>query len=42
MGKIYTDFSQLTKGMFKKSEPVAEVKPLPKAGNWERGTGNEV
>ena len=30
MGKTYTDFSQLSKGMFKKSEPVVEVKPIPK------------
>ena len=29
MGKTYTDFSQLSKGMFKKSEPVVEVKPIP-------------
>ena len=30
MGRTYTDFSQLTKGMFRKSEPVVEVKPIPK------------
>ena len=30
MGRTYTDFSQLSKGMFKKSEPVVEVKPIPK------------
>lgn len=30
MGKTYTDFSQLSKGMFRKSDPVAEVKPIPK------------
>ncbi len=30
MGKTYTDFSQLSKGMFKKSTPVEEMKPLPK------------
>ena len=30
MGKTYTDFSQLSKGMFKKSAPVEEIKPLPK------------
>ena len=30
MGKTYTDFSQLTKGMFRKSDPVVEVKPIPK------------
>ncbi len=29
MGRTYTDFSQLTKGMFRKSDPVVEVKPLP-------------
>ena len=29
MGKTYTDFSRLSKGMFKKSDPVVEVKPLP-------------
>ena len=29
MGKTYTDLSQLSKGMFKKSNPVVEVKPLP-------------
>lgn len=30
MGKTYTDFSQLSKGMFRKSEPVVEIKPIPK------------
>lgn len=30
MGKTYTGFSQLSKGMFRKSDPVAEVKPIPK------------
>ena len=30
MGKTYTDFSQLSKGMFKKSASVEEIKPLPK------------
>ena len=30
MGKTYTDFSQLSKGMFRKSSPVEEIKPLPK------------
>ena len=30
MGMTYTDFSQLSKGMFKKSAPVEEIKPLPK------------
>ena len=30
MGRTYTDFSQLSKGMFKKSEPVVEIKPIPK------------
>ena len=30
MGKTFTDFSQLSKGMFKKSAPVEEIKPLPK------------
>ena len=30
MGKTYTDFSQLSKGMFRKSTPVEEIKPLPK------------
>ena len=29
MGKTYTDFSQLSKGMFRTSDPVVEVKPLP-------------
>ena len=29
MSKTYTDFSQLSKGMFRKSDPVVEVKPLP-------------
>jgi len=29
MGRTLTDFSQLSKGMFKKSDPVVEVKPLP-------------
>lgn len=40
MGKTYTDFSQLSKGMFRKSDPVVEVKPQSEAGNGERGTGN--
>lgn len=30
MGKTYTDFSQLSKGMFKNSDPVVEIKPIPK------------
>ena len=30
MGRTYTDFSQLTKGMFRKSDPVVEIKPIPK------------
>ena len=30
MGRTYTDFSQLSKGMFRKSEPVVEIKPIPK------------
>ena len=30
MGKTYTDFSQLSKGMFKKSDPVVEIKPIPR------------
>ena len=29
MGRTFTDFSQLSKGMFRKSEPVVEVKPIP-------------
>ncbi len=29
MGRTLTDFSQLSKGMFRKSEPVVEVKPIP-------------
>lgn len=29
MRKTYTDFSQLSKGLFKKSDPVVEVKPEP-------------
>ena len=29
MGKTYTDFAQLSKGMFRKSDPVVEVKPQP-------------
>ena len=29
MSKTCTDFSQLSKGMFRKSDPVMEVKPLP-------------
>ena len=30
MSRTLTDFSQLSKGMFRKSEPVVEVKPIPK------------
>ena len=30
MGKTYTDFSQLSKGMFRKSDPVVEITPIPK------------
>lgn len=40
MGKTYTDFSQLSKGMFRKNDPVVEVKPEPKTGIGQRGTGN--
>ena len=29
MGRTLTDFSQLSRGMFKKGEPVVEVKPPP-------------
>ena len=29
MSRTLTDFSQLSKGMFRKSEPVVEVKPIP-------------
>ena len=29
MRKTYTDFSQLSKGMFRKNDPVVEVKPQP-------------
>ncbi len=40
MGRTLTDFSQLSKGMFKKSDPVVEVKPLPESGNGKQGAGN--
>ena len=30
MGRTYTDFSQLSKGMFRKSDPVVEIKPVPR------------
>ena len=30
MGRTLTDFSQLSRGMFRKSDPVVEVKPQPK------------
>ena len=30
MRRTLTDFSQRSKGMFRKSEPVVEVKPIPK------------
>ena len=29
MSRTLTDFSQLSKGMFRKSEPVVEIKPIP-------------
>ena len=37
MSRTLTDFSQLSKGMFRKSEPVVEVKPVPKetAAGWD-------
>ena len=37
MGRTYTDFSQLSKGMFKKSEPEVEV--LSRAEAQRRGGG---
>lgn len=40
MRKTYTDFSQLSKGMFRKNDPVVEVKPQPETGIGQRGTGN--
>ena len=30
MSRTLTDFSQLSKGMFRKSDPVVEVKPISK------------
>lgn len=30
MSRTLTDFSQLSKGMFRKSDPVVEIKPIPK------------
>ena len=52
MGRTYTDFSQLSRGMLRKSEPVVEIKPIPKeasAGGDDalayfglKGRGNEV
>ena len=30
MSRTLTDFLQLSKGMFRKSDPVVEVKPIPK------------
>ena len=38
MGRTYTDFSQLSKGMFRKSDPVVEIKPIPK----ESAGGDDV
>ena len=37
MSRTLTDFSQLSKGMFRKSEPMVEVKPVPKetAAGWD-------
>ncbi len=29
MSRTLTDFSQLSRGMFRKSDPVVEVKPVP-------------
>ena len=37
MGRTYTDFSQLSKGMFRKSKPVVEV--LSRAEAQRRGGG---
>ncbi len=37
MGRTYTDFSQLSKGMFNKSGPVVEV--LSRAEAQRRGGG---
>ena len=33
MGRTLTDFLQLSKGMFMKSDPVVEVKPIPKVAS---------
>ena len=33
MGRMLTDFLQLSKGMFMKSDPVVEVKPIPKVAS---------
>lgn len=41
MGRTYTDFSQHSKGMFRKSAPVEEIKPLPKTkAEVERQAGD--
>ena len=37
MGRTYTDFSQLSRGMLRKSEPVVEV--LSRAEAQRRGGG---
>ena len=40
MGRTLTDFSQLSKGMFRKSEPVVEVKPISKTPSDYRSALN--
>ena len=40
MGRTCTDFLQLSKGMFRKSDPVVEVKPVPKETSAGGGAGS--
>ena len=42
MGKTYTDFSQLSKGMFRKSDPVVEVNPSATRQQLATATGLTV
>ena len=41
MGKTYTDFSQLSRGMFRKSDPVVELCLAQSRRGAERRDGSD-